>query len=105
MTFQFLSGTVSYTLRIFYNFFFGINYRYDGLAIRHCLPKAFGNCSVNFDYLGKKFTINYKQGDIKSINLNGKDWTKTVYDVEYRRDVAFIPDADMENENVINIIY
>ena len=105
VTFQFLSGTVSYTLRIFYNFFFGINYRYDGLALRYCLPKEFGNCSVNFEYLGKKFTVNYKLGENKSVNLNGNDWTKTVYDLEYRRDVAFIADADMQEENVIDVIY
>ena len=105
VTFQFLSGTVSYTLRIFYNFFLGINYRYDGLGIRPCLPKAFGNCSVSSSYLGKKFVINYSQGENKSVKLNGKNWDKTVYDVEYRKDITLIPDKDMLEENVIDVIY
>ncbi len=105
VTFQFLSGTVSYTLRILYNFFFGITYRYDGLALRPCLPKAFGTCSVTFTYLGKKFTINYKQGENKSVKLNGKEYTTTVYDVEYRKQVTFIPDEQMQEQNVIDIIY
>ncbi len=105
VTFQFLSGTVSYTLRIFYNFFFGLNYRYDGLAIRPCPPKEFGECSVNFTYLGKKFTINYKPHDTKSVKLNGEKWTKTKYDTEYRKDVAFIADGDMKEENIIEITY
>ena len=105
VTFQFLSGTVSYTLRIFYNFFFGINYRYDGLGLRPCLPKAFGNCSVNFNYLGKKFTINYTQGQDKSVKLNGKPWDKTVYDTEYRKDITIIPDNDMLDENLIEVVY
>ena len=105
VTFQFLSGTVSYTLRIFYNFFLGINYRYDGLGLRPCLPKAFGNCSVSFSYLGKKFVINYAQGENKSVKLNGKNWDKTVYDVEYRKDITLIPDKDMLEENVIDVIY
>lgn len=103
--FQFLSGTVSYTLRIFYNFFFGINYRYDGLALRPCLPKAFGDCSVSFMYIGKKFTVHYKQGENKSVKFNGKDWTKTVYDEEYQKDVIFMADNDMQDENVVEVVY
>lgn len=103
--FQFLSGTVSYTLRIIYNFFFGITYDYDGLKIRPCLPKEFGNCSVKFNYLGKKFTMNFTQGENKSVKLNGADWSKTKYDTEYRKDVTFIADGDMKDENVIDIVY
>ena len=103
--FQFLSGTVSYTLRIIYNFFFGITYDYDGLKIRPCLPKEFGNCSVKFTYLGKKFTMNFTQGENKSVKLNGADWSKTKYDTEYRKDVTFIADGDMKDENVIDIVY
>lgn len=105
VTFQFLSGTVSYTLRIFYNFFLGINYRYDGLALRHCLPKEFGKCSVNFNYLGKNFTVNYTPGDKKSVTLNGKAWSKTVYDSEYRKDVCFFADNDLTDINVIDVTY
>jgi cellobiose phosphorylase len=54
---QFLSGTVSYVLRNVYSYFFGITYGFEGLTIKNCLPEAFGNCSANFEYLGKKFKL------------------------------------------------
>ncbi len=103
--FQFLSGTVSYTLRIFYNFFFGITYDYDGLTLRPCLPKEFGECSAQFTYLGKKFVLNCKPGENKSVTFNGKSWNKTKYDEEYRKDVTFIADEDMQEVNVVDIVY
>ncbi len=94
--FQFLSGTVSYVLRTVYNFFFGITFGYNGLKVEPCLPKEFGDCSVEFTYLNKKFIINCKLGEDKSIIING----------EKRGNLsAFIPDNTMLNENVINIIY
>lgn len=93
--FQFLSGTVSYVLRTVYNFFFGLKYELDGLTISPCLPKEFGTCSVEFEFLGKN-TITFKQGKDKCITFNGnKVGTKQ----------AFIPDKAFKEHNIIEIIY
>lgn len=94
---QYLSGTVSYVLRTVYEFFFGIVYRYDGLLIRPCLPEEFGNCSVEFRYLGKNFKMfaTPAKGE-PSIKFNGK----SVFASE-----LFIPDGDMSNDNLIEVEY
>jgi len=93
---QYLSGTVSYVLRTVHEFFFGVNYGYNGLTLKPCVPKAFGNCFVEFEYLGKKFKVEYKPADKKQITVNGK--TSCVKEV-------FIPDADMQEENLITVEY
>lgn len=105
--FQFLSGTVSYVLRTFYQFFMGISYGYKGLTIKTAMPKAFGDCSAEFSYLGKKFTIKYTFTDGKSnkVTFNGKTWDKTEYSVEAERDYPFIADKDFATENLIEIDY
>ena len=104
---QFLSGTVSYVLRSVYSYFFGITYRLDGLSIQGCMPEEFGNCSAEFTYLGKKFTLTYKKVDKadKETRLNGKQWTKRVYCEETGREHPFFADADMQEENHIEIEY
>lgn len=104
---QFLSGTVSYVLRTVYSYFFGISYGFDGLTIKNCIPKEFGNCSVRFTYLGKKFNLNFVQTEnaAKSVKFNGKSWTKTKFCEESGRTVPFFADADMLSENVIEIEY
>lgn len=94
--FQFLSGTVSYVLRTVYNFFFGITFGYDGLNLKPCLPKEFGTCSVQFKYLGKKFLMNCKCGQDKSITFNGKKVGELS---------AFISDSQMKEENIIEVVY
>lgn len=105
--FQFLSGTVSYVLRTFYSFFMGITYGYSGLTIKTELPKAFGDCTAEFSYLGKKFTLKYNFTDGKSnkITFNGKVWDKTEYSVEAEKDYPYIADGDFADENVIEIDY
>ncbi len=104
---QFLSGTVSYVLRIIYNFFFGITYELDGLAIKPAMPKEFGKASASFTYLGKKFTLNYipSESSEKQVRFNGNIWTKTKYYEEDDKCVPFFNDEDMLNENSIDIEY
>jgi len=94
---QYLSGTVSYVLRTVYEFFFGINYRYDGLLIRPRLPEVFGSCSATFSYLGKNFKILARptKGE-PTITFNGK---------AVRATELFIPDDDMKADNVIEAEY
>ncbi len=105
--FQFLSGTVSYVLRTVYNFFFGITYELDGLAIKPAMPEAFGNSTATFSYLGKKFVLNYIKTNKteKIVTVNGKVWADTKYYDEDDRFVPFISDDKMEEENVINVEY
>jgi cellobiose phosphorylase len=93
---QYLSGTVSYVLRTVHNFFFGVEYDYDGLNIKPCLPKEFGNCSTNFTYLGKSFTIEFRKSTVKEITVNGKKMDTTK---------AFIADKDMKENNLIMVAY
>ena len=104
---QFLSGTVSYVLRNVYSYFFGITYGLDGLMIAGCMPEEFGNCSAEFDYLGKKFTLVYKKVEKaeKEVFFNGNKWTKTKKSEETGREHPFFADADMQNENVIEVEY
>lgn len=105
--FQFLSGTVSYVLRTVYNFFFGITFEYDGLSIRSSMPAEFGDASVDFEYLGKKFTLKYTKTDCadKKVLVNGKAWTKTKVVNETGRVVPFMADSDMLDNNLIEIDY
>lgn len=102
---QYLSGTVSYVLRNVYSYFFGITYEYEGLSLKPCIPEEFGECSVKFSYLGKNFTLLCHPSEEKRITLNGKTWDKTKYSFEYAKDVCFIPDEDMQDENLIEIYY
>ncbi len=104
---QFLSGTVSYVLRNVYSYFFGITYGFDGLTIKHCLPKVFGDCQVSFEYLGNKFTLKFVKTDAdkKAIKFNGKVWDKTAYCDERKKEYPFFADADMKKENNIEIEY
>jgi len=104
---QFLSGTVSYVLRNVYSYFFGITYGLDGLKIIGCMPEEFGNCSAEFEYLGKKFTLCYQKVDKaeKQVRFNGNQWTKTAYCEETGKEHPFIADADMQGENVIEVEY
>ena len=105
--FQFLSGTVSYVLRTFYQFFMGITYGYKGLTIKTALPKEFGDCSAEFTYLGKKFTLkyNFTDGKSKTVKFNGKVWDKTEYSLETESEHPFIADEYFNDENVIEIDY
>ena len=94
---QYLSGTVSYVLRNVYNFIFGITYGYDGLTIAPSVPEEFGECSVEFSYLGNKFKMNFVPSDNeKRITFNGE---KIV------GNKIFIPDEKMEKENLLIINY
>ena len=94
---QYLSGTVSYVLRTVYEFFFGVNYRYDGLKIRPRLPKEFGNCSIDFEYMGKSFKVVARSAKGEAeISLNGKP---------YPSDELFIPDGEMLDKNEIIVDY
>ena len=104
--FQFLSGTVSYVLRTVYNFFFGLNFSYEGLILKPCIPEAFGDCEVEFEYLGKKFKAQYvkTQNEVKKFTFNSEE-LKTEIDERSGKPVAFIPDADMLGENVITVEY
>ncbi len=104
---QFLSGTVSYVLRMVYNFFFGITYELDGLGIKPAMPTDFGNCQATFPYLGKKFTLSYVKTDKeeKTVKVNGKVWTNTKFYEEEGKALPFIADDEMEEENFIEIEY
>ena len=93
---QYLSGTVSYVLRNVYNFFFGITYGYDGLTVSPSLPREFGKCSVEFSYLGKKFSMEFIPSEKKSVTFNGKKTEKSE---------IFIPDEDMKEENILIFEY
>ena len=106
VVFQFLSGTVSYVLRTVYNFFFGITFRYDGLELKPCIPKAFGDCSAEFTYLGKKFTLKFKQTDCesKSVLLNGKSH-KTGINENSGKMCVFFPDDELADNNEIIFEY
>ena len=106
VTFQFLSGTVSYVLRNVYNYFFGITYGFDGLTIKPCLPNEFGNCEVNFEYLKKKFTIKCYKTQEKSVafKFNGMKWNKRKM-LNSNRAEMFIADQEMLDENIIEINY
>ncbi len=104
---QFLSGTVSYMLRMYYNYFFGITYGYDGLVINPCIPKEFGNCEVTFTYLGKPFKVVYKKtgNKDKKVLFNGKEWNKTKFVLESERNGVFFADSDMLDYNEIEMEY
>ena len=93
---QYLSGTVAYILRNTYNFFFGITYDYYGLRIKPSLPREYGNCSVDFTYLGKAFHIDFVPSEEKSITFAGKESVGTE---------IFIPDSEMDCENKILVKY
>ncbi|MBQ6922432.1 MAG: hypothetical protein IJQ66_05015 [Clostridia bacterium] len=94
-------------MRTAYSYFFGISYGFDGLTIKHCLPKEFGDCSAEFTYIDKKFTLIYKRTDklLKVVKFNGDEWTKTVYSEEYGKVFPFFADEDMQDENIIEIEY
>lgn len=102
---QFLSGTVSYVLRTVYAYFFGITYGFDGLTIKHCLPKEFGNCSATFSYLGKNFILKFTKTEKSSTKFNGNKWNKVKFSEEYQKDFPFIADEDMKEQNIIEIEY
>ena len=104
---QFLSGTVSYVLRNVYSYFFGITYGLDGLSVQGCMPEEFGDCSAEFTYLGKKFVLAYKKVEKaeKEVRFNGEKWTKQVYCEERDGYYPFFADADMQDENVIEVEY
>jgi len=90
-----------------YNFFFGITFTYSGLTIKPCIPKAFGSCSVNFTYLGKKFFVDFKQTDDskdKKVIFNGKPW-ETQINVVSGRTMACFCDEDLTDENIITMEY
>ena len=93
---QYLSGTVSYVLRTVHNFFFGVEYGYDGLKIKPCLPAEFGNCQTNFTYIGKSFFIEFKPSKDKKIIVNGK---------KLGTDQIFILDKNMKDVNLITVEY
>ena len=92
---QYLSGTVSYVLRTVHNFFFGIKYGYNGLEIKPCMPQEFGDCKIDFTYLGKKFTLEFKKAERKQALVNGQKTDS---------EKIFIPDKEMAQENII-VIY
>ena len=103
---QFLSGTVSYVLRTVYNFFFGITFRYDGLLLRPCIPECFGDCSVEFTYMGKQFNINFIKTDNndKKVTFNGANYSTQISENSGKM-TAYFPDAVMKEENVIAFAY
>lgn len=107
VNFQFLSGTVSYVLRTVYNFFFGITYCYDGLILKSCLPKEFGDCSVEFEYLGKKFSVkfHYTEGKSRKVIFNGQTWDKTRLLEDNGKAYPFFADQDFKDMNVLEIDY
>ena len=86
-----------------YNFFFGITCGYEGLTISPCIPKAFGDCSVRFTYLGKNFEIEYEQREEKSVIFNDLIWNFEFDD--NGKIVAFFEDAVLEDSNKIVIAY
>ena len=103
---QYLSGTVSYVLRTFYSSFCGINYELDGLTLKPCLPNAFGDFSVQLDYHGKNFTINYIQKGEESIKFtfNGKPVVGQI-NAQSGKNTAFFSDEIFEDKNVIDVYY
>ncbi|MBE7037096.1 MAG: hypothetical protein E7403_07360 [Ruminococcaceae bacterium] len=104
--FQYLSGTVSYVLRTVYNFFFGITYGYRGLTVKPCIPAEFGDCSVEFTYLGKKFTIHFKQTEKaeKTVIFNGKEWATKINE-NSGKTMAYFADEELLENNVIEFEY
>ena len=50
-------------------------------------------------------TIYFLFNENKLVKFNGKDWNKVVYDVEYNKDITIIPDSDMLDKNVIEVVY
>jgi len=104
--FQFLSGTVSYVLRIVYNFFFGITFSYDALILKPCIPEKFGDCEVSFKYLDKSFKICCKKTDNadKKFTLNGIVQS-TEKNEKSGLETAYFPDDVLEEENIITVEY
>ena len=78
------------------NFLFGITYGYDGLRIKPALPREYGNCSVDFTYLGKAFHIDFVPSEEKSITFGDK---------KVMTGEIFIPDFEMLSENRILVKY
>ena len=107
VTFQFLSGTVSYVLRSVYNYFVGITYDYEGLLLKPCMPKEFGDVEVEFTYLGKKFRVNFKctEGESNKVVFNGQEWNKTKFVEENGKAYPFFEDKDLNSSNELTIEY
>ena len=103
---QYLSGTVSYVLRNFYSSFCGVNYSFDGLVLKPCLPKDFGDFSIEFDYLGKKFKVNYSLNEERSgeMVLNGVA-IATKINAQSGKNMAIIKDGEFSDVNVIDVYY
>ena len=57
--FSFLTGSVAMLERSVYNWMFGVRCTLDGLQVKPCLPKAYANSDITFDYMGKKVTVRY----------------------------------------------
>jgi len=103
---QYLSGTVSYVLRNFYSSFCGIQYALDGLLVKPCLSRSFGDFTIEFTYLGKKFTVNYLSSEEKSgeMTLNGEK-LNTQINVCSGKKYALIKDCEFKNENLLTVWY
>ena len=66
------------------------------MRIKPSLPREYGNCSVDFTYLGKAFHIDFVPSEEKSITFAGKESVGTE---------IFIPDSEMDCENKILVKY
>ena len=77
------------------------------MTIKPCIPKEFGNCEVNFEYLNKKFCVkfNYTQGKSKKVTFNGKVWEKVKKCEQSGKKYPFFADGDMNLENELTVDY
>ncbi|MEE1280113.1 MAG: hypothetical protein UHH95_04700 [Oscillospiraceae bacterium] len=66
---------------------------------------TFGEYSVQFEYLGKKFTVNWHPSDGKKFVLNVKEWNKNKFCEEDGKGFLYMADGDMQNENIIDVYY
>ena len=75
--FSFLTGSVAMLERSVYNWMFGVRCTLDGLQVKPCLPKAYANSGITFDYMGKRVTVRYNGYGNKLLSacLDGKEVT------------------------------
>lgn len=95
----FLTGSIAYSIRMAYDWMFGIQPTLDGLAIDPCMPTDFKNPKATFQYLGKKIELeivnkNGKGVGVKSLKLNGKPIEAKQIDPFSRRE-RFVIEEDM----------
>ena len=100
--FSFLTGTVAMTVRIIYNFIFGIHPVADGLEICPCLPSDFAQARIKYNYNGKTLWLNYAKGKENKAEIGGFR-AKKRENILTERSANFIPEEMLQKNAEINI--